>query len=366
MITNQISTKIRRQLTPTLSILYQPRDLQWSYSHHAAICRFKGRYYAMWSNGERDEDDLRQRVLYAVSDDGVHWSSHRTLYPSQEGRVLTSCGFYQSGGVLVAYAGSYGYAPENVEMGRYRVINDFHQHTTLLARTTQDGESWGDIRDLGIPIIANHGPQPLASGRLLISGNVTYPYTDDPSGLSGWQIGGLAPCPWTDMADDSQGIMRHTALRQDGVTLCEGSFLQTDDGAIHMLLRSDQRRLYETVSTDDGETWSAPRPTNFMTCNTKFHAGRLPDGRYYLVCCPDPAGARCPLVLSLSRDGQVFDQEYVIDETYRPLRRPGKYKGGIYGYPHSLIADGVMYVICSVNKEDIHVYSFPLSQLNER
>lgn len=365
MITNRTPDKVRRQLSPNLTILYQPRDLQWSYSHHAALCFFKKQYYAMWSNGERDEDDLRQRVLYAVSDDGVNWSSHRTLYPSQEDRVLTSCGFYQHEGILVAYAGSYGYAPENVEMGRYRVINDFHQHTTLLARTTQDGETWGNIQDLGIPIIANHGPQALRSGRLLISGNVTYPYTDNPTGLSGWRMAGLQPFPWADLADDSQGIMRHTGLRQDGVMLCEGSFFQTEDDAIHMFLRSDQRRLYETVSTDDGETWSAPQPTDFMSCNTKFHGGRLPDGRYYLVCCPDPAGARCPLVLSLSRDGKNFDQEYVIDEAYRPQRRPGKYKGGIYGYPHSIITGDTMLVICSVNKEDIHVYSFPLSQLHE-
>lgn len=104
MLTNQTPSKVRRKLTPALSILYQPRDRQWSYSHHAAICKFQGRYYVMWSNGERDEMTLRQRVLFACSEDGVHWSAHRTLYPSQEGRVLTACGFHCYQGVLVAYA----------------------------------------------------------------------------------------------------------------------------------------------------------------------------------------------------------------------------------------------------------------------
>lgn len=363
MLTNQTPSKVRRKLTPALSILYQPRDRQWSYSHHAAICKFQGRYYVMWSNGERDEDDLRQRVLFACSEDGVHWSAHRTLYPSQEGRILTACGFHCYQGVLVAYAGSYGYAPENVENGRYRVINDFHEHTTLLARTSTDGEHWSEPKDLHLPIVANHGPQRLRSGRLLLSGSITYPYTDDPTGLSGWQVRGLTPCPWLDLADDSQGIMRHIALRGDNVLLCEGSFFQTEDEAIHMLLRSDQRRLYETVSVDQGETWSEAQPTDFVTCNTKFHMGRLPDGRYYHVGSPDPTGARCPLVLSLSKDGVVFDQEYILDETYRPLRNPGKYKGGIYGYPHSLIDGDRMYVVCSVNKEDIHLYAFDLANL---
>lgn len=363
MISNQVKTKVRRMLSPNLSVLYMPNDLQWSYSHHGALCYFSGKYHAMWSNGQRDEDDLRQRIMHATSVDGVNWSTHEVLFPSQEGRVLTSGGFYTQGSQLTAYAGSYAYAPENLSGGRYITINDQHRHTTLLAKTTKDGENWTTETDLGIPMVSNHGPQALASGRLLISGGVTFPYTDDPTGLTGWKMGGIAPCPWTDMYDDSEGIMRHMALRGDGVFLCEGSFLQKDDGAVHMYLRSDQRRLYETISHDDGETWSKPEPTNFISANTKFHFGRLPDGRYYVVGSPDPAGARCPLVLSLSEDGEIFDQEYIIDETFRPLRKQGKYKGGVYGYPHSFIRDGKMFVICSINKEDIYVYSFGLDQL---
>lgn len=363
MITNRVPSRIRRMLQPDMAILYRPFDLQWSYSHHAAISRHQGVFHATWSNGRQDEDDLGQRILHATSADGLHWSAHSVLFPSHPGLVLTAGGLYNNGQALIAYAGSYTYAPENICDGRYITINDQHRQTTMLAKSTEDGLHWSDAQDLRIPVIPNHGPQRLRSGRLLIAGGVTFPHSDDPSGLGGWQVRGLAPCPWTDMYDDSEGIMRHAALRDDGVFLCEGSFFQTDDDVLHMLLRSDKLRLYETRSHDDGETWSVPTPTDFATCNTKFHCGRLPDGRYYIVGSPDPAGARCPLVLSLSADGQVFDQEYVIDDTYRPLRKKGKYKGGIYGYPHTLIEDGRMYVICSINKEDIHVYAFDLDQL---
>ena len=363
-MTNQVYTKVRQMLSCTLSVLYKPQDLQWSYSHHASICNFAGQYHAIWSNGKRDEDDLRQRVLHAVSHDGVHWSRHEVLFPSETDHVMTAAGFHIHDGMLVAYAGSYAYAPQNVACGRYITINDQHRGTTLLAKSTSDGAAWGPVIDLHIPVVPNHGPQKLHSGRLLLSGGITFPYTDDPFGLGGWNVRGLDPCPWTDMCDDSEGVMRHAALRDDGVMLCEGSFYQTDDRAIHMLLRSDKRRLYESVSIDDGETWSKPIATGFICANSKFHLGRLPDGRFYWVGNPDPASARCPLVLSLSADGAVFDQEYIIDETYRPLRHPGKYKGGIYGYPHSYIEGGRMYIICSVNKEDVHVYSFELSQLD--
>lgn len=363
MVTNRVATKVRKMLTTEQSILYRPMDKQWSYSHHASICKFKGVYHAIWSNGERDEDDLRQRVMHATSADGVHWSTHHLLFPSQEGVVLTAGGLYTQGDRLNAYAGSYQYRPENVSNGKYITINDQHMNTSTLCKTTLDGINWEKSMDLGIPMVPNHGPQPLRSGRLLISGGVTFPISDDPSGISLWQMRGLSPCPWEDMYDDSEGVMRHAALRNDQVFLCEGSFFQTDDDSIHMLLRSDKRVLYETVSRDDGETWSKPEATTFDTANTKFHCGRLADGRFYIVGSPDPAGARCPLVISVSDDGKVFDREYVIDGTFRPIRQQGKYKGGIYGYPHSLIADGKMHVICSINKEDIHVYTFDINQL---
>ena len=70
-------------------------------------------------------------------------------------------------------------------------------------------------------------------------------------------------------------------------------------------------------------------------------------------------------MITLSEDGEVFDREYVIDDRFRSLRHPGKYKGGIYAYPDAMVVGEKLYVICSVNKEDIHVYSFPISQLSE-
>ncbi len=366
MITNRVPSRVRRMLQPRLSVLYRPVGFQWSYCHHASLCAFQGMLHAIWSNGERDEDDLRQRVMHAISKDGENWSMPEILFDSEFDKVLTACGLYNNGKALVAYAGCYSYSAENVADGRYKVINDLHRGTTLLAKCTTDGINWDSARDLHVPIVPNHGPQALKNGRLLICGNVTFPYTDQKDGLGGWQVRGLAPCPWQDMQDDSEGLTRHIGLRGDDTFLCEGSYFQTDDGLLHMLLRSDKRVLYETVSTDNGETWSTAKHTEFSFCNTKFHCGQLPDGRYYIVGSPDPTGARCPLVISLSKDGEVFDEEYVIDDTYRPQRMPGKYKGGIYGYPHSFIVGEKMFVICSINKEDIYVYSFELNQLKIR
>lgn len=73
--------------------------------------------------------------------------------------------------------------------------------------------------------------------------------------------------------------------------------------------------------------------------------------------------ARTPLVLSISADGKKFNKNYIIaDEEYK-LKKEGLWKGGQYGYPHTIIYDGYMYVIASTQKEAIEVLRFKLDEL---
>ena len=103
--------------------LYRP-GTEWTYSHHAHLTWFKGRYYAMWSNGRRDEDAPGQRVLLATSTDFRTWTVPAPLLDAQPGkhseRVLTAAGFHQHAGRLVAYIG--GYPHTLVHAGALHVI----------------------------------------------------------------------------------------------------------------------------------------------------------------------------------------------------------------------------------------------------
>ncbi len=337
------------------SMIFTP-DSSWLYSHHPSIISFKGKLFAIWSNGLKDEDSPGQRVVYAVSADFKHWSVPKVLTtPSKTNdtlNVLTAAGWYQHNGTLVAYFGEYT---------RHRT------QTKLWAKTTTDGIHWSGPVDLHIPLIPNHGPQRLNSGRLLISGNFTFPYTDNQKGISGWKMSSFyAPDLYT---QDNSATFYAPADKNGLPPLCEGSFFQTPDNTIHMLLRVTGKgwkgRLWLIESKDNAQSWSKPTETGFTDNDSKFHFGHLPDGRIYYVGIPDTLHHydRNPLILSLSSDGRSFDKNYIISDELYHLKKEGLWKGGQYGYPHTLIQDGYMYIIISRQKESVEVLRFKLNQL---
>lgn len=350
---------VRRPMVESV-FLYQP-STEWTYSHHQSLAFFQGRFFAIWSNGRESEDAPGQRVLLSTSPDFKHWTPPRPLVDSVRDangieRVLTAAGFHQHGGMLVAYFGNYGPNKET---------------TRLQAVTTTDGEHWSAVREIGVPVNPNHGPQRLASGRLIISGNISFPYTDDSSGLAGWRMTGIYPPAIAATIKDDPVSFKEVAKAQGWpAAVCEGSFYQTNDGVLHMLLRDttkvvSARHLWVTESSDQGVTWSAPVETAFSDTNTKFHFGRLPDGSFCYVGNPI-GGGRTPLVLSLSRDGVRFDRHFILGETHYERRRAGGSKGGEYGYPHSLVHDGYLHIIISRQKEAVEVLRVALAELKDR
>ncbi|MDN3580413.1 exo-alpha-sialidase [Mucilaginibacter flavus] len=340
------------------SMIYSP-DKEWLYNHHPSIIHFKDKFIAIWSNGLIDEDSPGQRVVYATSKDFTHWSVPVPL--ASPGKVndtltvLTAAGLYQYKGTLVAYYGQY---------------TKHRQNTHLWAKTSTDGTHWSQPIDMHVPLIPNHGPEAIKSGRLIISGNFMFPYTDDPRGISGWKLSSFYPDSL--YTQDNSSAFYAPAAKLGLPPLCEGSFYQTDDNIIHMLLRVTGKgwkgHLWLTESNDNGSNWSRPVQAPFSDNDSKFHFGRLPDKRFYYVGIPDTLHHydRNPLVLSIAKDGKAFTQNYIIANELYHLKKEGLWKGGQYGYPHTMIYNGYMYVIISRQKEAIEVLRFNLKQVGTK
>lgn len=369
-------TAEKRVLEGTRSRLYDASEHEWHFCHHPALGVFNGRLYAMWSNGRVGEDEPGQRVLYAVTSDGDHWSAPQVLcasWPGSQGyeKTLTAVGFYAYEETLNAYIASYEYES-------YELVTDSQGNARngklccnpmLYVMTSRDGEHWSEPQSLDLPLAVVCGPRKLRSGRLLMEGNWAHAYTDDPSGLSGWKFAGYCPDDVElekPLRDDPTYFWKVAkAMNLEG-HLCEGSFIEEKDGTLHMMYRSTFRPLllWQTDSTDGGEHWSLPEKTDFPNGESKFHMEQLPDGRWAYVGNPEQDMSRCPLVVSISEDdGMTFTRHYMI-ETERVSRKfPGLYKGGIYGYPHMTVYGDSLYVIYSIWKEDVAVHRIPFACL---
>jgi hypothetical protein len=152
----------------------------------------------------------------------------------------------------------------------------------------------------------------------------------------------------------------------DGSRLSEPSWWTLPDGRLAACFRDDtqSRRLYRSISSDSGRTWSPAVKTDFPDATAKFNVLRLRDGRYLIASNPNTTGVRNPICLSLSEDGLVFRYMGVLRETPTMYRYGGKSPGYAgYHYPQLLEHENSVYVIHSENMEDIKVMRIPTRSL---
>lgn len=350
-----------------------------AYNHHPQITSLDDILFATWSSAEVHEDSPGQRMMLATSDDeGRTWSDPHVLVDRQPGEhgwgVVTSMGIYEHDSRLMAYWGYYDYTETALRlfMDQQSGINGkmdpalcWHQGTyTGIVVSDDRGRTWkGPVARIE-RFCPNLCPQRLGGGRLIMPGNLWYPYTDDPYGIDGWHTAGVPRLP-VDYVDDPEGFWKGKHHRGDSHACCEGSCYETDDRVIHMMLRTETHRLAVTESRDAGATWSEPMLTDYTDCNCRFHFGRFSDGRFFGLGCPEPRSKRTPMVLATSGDGVRFERHYVLgDAPASPPRRPGIFKHGRYGYPTYHLADGTLFIMYSVNKEDIAMMRVPLRLLS--
>jgi hypothetical protein len=357
------------------------------YNHHQQVLFDQGRLYVSWSDGIVNEDNPGQHMVFAVSDDdGNIWSTETTITPPppEKTSTYTAMGIRTYQGNLIAYYGHYGYT-DVVMDGSGMLLTHFapiyrdnrakwvHRDSFTALRISKDrGATWGPPVRILERFVPNLRPFPIRSGRLIMPGDITFPYTNDPAGIRGWKSAGIPRLPkWS--VDDPEGFHKTCAFRHDLRNYCEASFYQTDDGIIHMMMRTDPlpKELHSgllavTESRDNGMTWSEPVMTSYTDCGCRFQFGRLPDGRFFGLSCPKPKGGRSPMVLATSMDGVVFDRHYVLGDVIGvKSRMPGGDKDrGAYGYPSCDVADGKMYIAFSRSKEDIFFTKLDLTQLS--
>jgi hypothetical protein len=230
-----------------------------------------------------------------------------------------------------------------------------NQHIHLDVYVTEDLQHWEHRENICDNVYLFEGPRPTRDGTYMCCGfdyfgdhHAMVLIWDDPSKLA-----------------DPPRVANVKASR-DGVLPEQGTWYQTDDGRIWMYQRdsSISCRLALTCSDNGGKTWSGLRRTDFRNSYSRAFAGRLPDGRCYIVGNNyDVLLDRNHLHIALSDDGRVFDRQYTLVEGDTTRRVNGRHKEDGYHYPNCYADGDQLFVIYSVNKEDIEVGIVDMSQV---
>ncbi|MBN1379135.1 MAG: pectate lyase [Gammaproteobacteria bacterium] len=335
--------------------IFRPEEDSDKYNHNVVLFPFKGFLYAQWQSSSRDEDAADTWVAYSRSRDGKNWSKPVMLASSWQGGIRTAGGWWSDDKTLVSYINVWPQqTPGDLSGGGY-----------VEYLTSVDGIDWSEPKALlnhaGKPVkgIFEQDPHALPDGRIINAvheqpGLVVSPYyTDDTKGISGWTKGRMSNLPFSG-----------TVSRE-----LEPSWFYQADGAVVMVFRDQASsfRKLASVSTDRGETWSKPVLTNMPDSRSKQSAGNLPNGSAFQVANPRDNKARFPLVITLSKDGELFDKAYLLrsgGSDLQPLRFEGRYKRAGYSYPKSVIWNDYLYVSYATNKEDIELTRIPLKYLS--
>ena len=328
-----------------------------TYNHHSALTKWKGEYWYGWMNCMVNECWPGQRVFLARSNDARTWSDRILLADGdeKEGVVQTLCALFGHGEKLYAVIQTswdlvHASAP----------TMSAHDDSKISYRNdlwvSPDGVNWELLIENYIDAYrTTENPRLTAEGRLL--GPVTT--HDRTPGAVLWPGNNpeekpeIIEMPYAARPDD------YCAGHDEGLFLYgEASSYADDDGRIWMYWRDESgpAALGVTISEDHGRTWSEVMRSNFPDSMSRVYAGRLADGRFYLVGNSTRQYMdRNFLALSLSDDGAKFNTMYRLIREPARQRFPGHLKCHGYQYP-SCIQDGNRLLIAySVNKEDMEI-----------
>ncbi|WP_348797743.1 sialidase family protein [Flavobacterium adhaerens] len=334
--------------------LFSPKETENKYNHGVVLFAFKGVLYAQWQSSSVDEDADDTQVFFSRSTDGKIWEKPKSLTTIEPQIIKTSGGWWSHNDTLIAFINVWKTQSNTPKGGQTMFI------------TTTDGQHWEapkpvkNIYNEPIQGIIEQDLRNLSNGRIITAfhmqpGLIATPfYTDNTSGISGWKAGEMKNLPSKDSA-----ISREL----------EPSWFYQKNGEIVMLFR-DQNSTFKklaSVSRDNGKTWTTPTIIDTPDSRAKQSAGNLPNGTAFMVNNPSGNKNRYPLVITLSKDGYVFDKAYIIrsgkEKDLQPMQYEGKYKRIGYSYPKSFVVGDYLYIGYATNKEDIEITRIPLKNL---
>ncbi len=338
----------------------------WTYNHGPDITYWKNKFFIQYLSNPVHEHIHPGQSFITHSQDGIVWSkpvvsfplyiippgiyeSYDGTYEIREGTYAIMhqrMSFYQAKNGKLLVTGFYGYSP-TPEAGPFdktgigRVVREVYEDCSLgdiyfLRYNKHAG--WSEDK-LNYPLY-NQSPDKefIEACECLLSNS-------------------LVVQQWAEEHGDADDLIK---IKGNHQAFC---YYHIDEKTVIGLWKHS-----ETARSDDGgETWSQiiTEPTLIMS-GAKVWGQKTASGDFVLVYNPSLSSEhRWPLALVKSKDGINFDDMMLIHGEVPPRRYSGLWKdyGPQYvrGIPegHEVPEDGAMWLVYSVNKEDIWVSRVP-------
>ncbi len=320
-----------------------------TYNHQAGICRWRNRYWYVFSNGAVHEEAPGQQTLITRSQDLSSWSRPSCVAPGDVSRSL----WRNTGGImdyedrLVVFVQTKTGGGAAAKPGMS--ANQESKTTCKIGLViSADGENWME-RDVAEDCFWYEAPRLTREGRLLCAGSrLGRPIVFLWPGENPLEHPEIVEIPY----DGSRG------MDSGRFPYGEASWYQTDDDKIFMFHRNetDEMRLRVALSEDGGRSWTPPMLSNIPDSKSRVSAGRLADGRYFLInnAIADLLN-RVPLMISLSADGVKFESQYFLIDEPATIAFPGALKAHGHQYPCGMVEQDRLIVAYSVNKEHMEL-----------
>jgi hypothetical protein len=328
----------------------------YTYHHHPDMACWRGQLYVAWNSCERDEDVWPSRELYSTSSDGAKWSAPRELFPQGLSTALRMYFFHAPVGKMLAIAGLRT-STENI---------DEDKKGSLVVREIAADRRLGPVFTLQKIGAVPSSPPPMYTDspdgefvhacRQLLSDTVYLEQQDR------GRLLGDRKMKWHDAANWPGG-----KLPGDNEKWVAGkayTFFKRQDGALVGISKMG----WTTFSHDDGKTWAQPFvPPTLITGKAKVWAQQAADGRYALVYNPS-RDHRYPLAITSSDDGVHFSPLRIVQGQLPVQRYAGEHRSIGPQYPRGISGwstdhsrdDHCMWIVYSMNKEDIWISRIPL------
>jgi predicted neuraminidase len=223
--------------------------------------------------------------------------------------------------------------------------------TTWSQRSFDAGATWQDPQPLVLGDRGGRGavknkPIRLVSGEWLAGASTESWRRWDAfidrsrNGIDGWQ----ASAPFE---------IDRSVLKGKGII--QPALWQSSDRDVHALLRSTEGVLYRSDSDDEGQHWSAARPTALPNNNSGIDVVRMRNGLLALACNPVEGNwaARSPLSILFSRDnGETWPERLDVETG------PGE-----FSYPALIADEDGLCLAFTWNRRRIAVAQIPSSEL---